>query len=170
MFSSNFKAFLRWKTDYRGYLSGPIVSKKHFWKKKNTQKTTAVYSPKPWKQLCLQTMSLLPAKAGGESHFSWFSSKSQTANAFKMHKRARSLLNWQLFLSPFSKGEKGIKKKSVFCYFGASKGKMALGQVNLQHGETLGAAEGEWSCIFIAKVCFLFRQRPCLFQGEAEMY
>lgn len=169
MFSSNFKAFLHWKTDYLGYLSGPIASKKYSWKKTHKKLQLSIVQ-NHGNQLSLQTMSLLPAKAARESHFSWFSSKSQTANAFKMHKRARSLLNWQLFLFLFSKGEKGIKKKSVFCYFGASKDKMALGQVNLQHGETLGAAEGEWFCIFIAKVCFLFRQRPCLFQGETEMY
>lgn len=54
------------------------------------------------------------------------------------------------------KGREGIKR-SVLCYFGASKGKMALGQVNPPSRGLLRAAEGEWFYIFMAKgYVFLF--------------
>ena len=84
-----------------------------------------------------------------------------------MHKSARSLLNWQLFLFVFSKGRESIEG-SVFYSLGVSKDKMALGQVNPPCRELLRAAEGE--CFAFSRPRYVFFSAEASFQGEAEMY
>lgn len=84
-----------------------------------------------------------------------------------MHKRARSLLNWQLFLFLFSKGGEGIKDL-CFATLGFPKTRWPQDKLTLRGDNCL---ELQWESVwrFPDQGMFSFSAKA-LFQRENDMY
>lgn len=122
MFSSNFKAFLRWKTDYRGYLSGPIASKKHFWKKTHKKLQLSIVQNHGNSSACKQWACFQPRQEGNLiSHDFLPNPKQQMPLKCTKEQGAYRIGNYSYPL--LVKERKALKKNLCFATLGLPKAK-----------------------------------------------